>query len=121
MLDSCLKNNVEEIFKLKINDFEEELKSIKNHNPILKESKTIKYEAKEINEDLFYSGIFGDSKIKISEKEEEEIDEEKEEENKGGQVSKIHYFTHLNKIISNELEEKEKKGYLTFDKKLREI
>ena len=122
MLDSCFKNNFEEIFKLRINDFEEVLKKIKNENPIIKPSKSIKFESKETNEDFIDLALFEESKIKeIEKEEEEESKEEKEIEDKEGQIAKIHYFTHINKIISNELEEKERKSYSIFDKKLREI
>jgi hypothetical protein len=54
--------------------------------------------------------------------EEEEKEEEKEEEDKmENEINIIHYFVHLNEIVANELEEKDKKGYIIFDKKLREL
>ena len=121
ILNSCLENNIEKIFDLKINDFEEEIKNKINKSPKKKSSKKLNDFSieKKINENLI--DLFEDEKKeKIDEESSETLKDELEEEEKE-EINDIHYFVHLNQLLSNELEERNKKGYMIFEKKLREI
>ena len=146
IVDSCFSNNIEDIFNLKITKLEEDLKSEKEKKSSKKMSKVLgdiskdkisskeiydiigdmKFEKKKKNKILEKSLKDKDEKEddeeKEEEKDEEEEEKEKEEEDKiENEINIIHYFVHLNEIVANELEEKDKKGYIIFDKKLREL
>ena len=131
ILDSCFNNNIEEIFDLQITKLEEDIKSERGKRP---SEKLIELSMDKGIVDLVGGLKFKRKKGKADkriekgkeEKEEEgeEIEIEEEEDEKKELQSKIniiHYLVHLNEIAENELEEKDKKGYLIFDKKFREI
>ena len=136
ILDYCFNNNIEDIFNLKITNLEDD----KKYDKIKSSSKKLPKKLGEISKDQMESKELFDlvkdieevkteksmDKIKKDIEEEEKLKEKMNEDIEESfltmeEINIIHYFVHLNEIVVEQLEEKEKKGYSIFDKKLRQI
>ena len=129
ILESCFNKNIEDIFELTITKFEDDKKYEKDKDStkeLLSKISKKKNESKELLdlvEDIEEAKLeIKKKKVKEEGKGEEGSREELTEFGKAlDKIKSIHYFTHLNEIIIDELEEKDKKEYELLDKKLREI